>query len=365
MAKAEPAEKIGLKLLGHGRAALSKTGHVGLRGLKNHWPILLALSILFSLAVPFLLGGLRQFTLLKYLHWWAALVFVLMIFLSWLANANRLRLISQDVGKRLRITEGVTMTAAAEFAGVATPGSLGQAATYTYFFKQEGLRLGTAMGMMAVIVVTDLLFYISMMPCAAVALIFERHLKSNTTGLFAVVLGVAAGGTLILYVLIRHYRQVYFFLSRRLTRVHWLARRRYQLARMIVEFANAFRLIGRMSWGQRFGLYFSTVGYWLPRYGILLALIPLLGLTVPFAYLFLIQGVLNLGGQVFILPGGGGGVDAGYAVFLSPYLNREALALTLLLWRTFTFYWYLVIGGLFFLIKTGKAAHRLLLRKSV
>ncbi|MEJ2672829.1 MAG: lysylphosphatidylglycerol synthase domain-containing protein, partial [Deltaproteobacteria bacterium] len=247
--------------------------------------------------------------------------------------------------------------------GVATPGSVGMPATYTYFFKSQGLRLGTAMGMMAVIVVTDLLFYISMMPCAAIAMLFEVHLKSNTTSLLAVVLGLAAVGTVGLYVLIRRYRQIYNFLSRRLDRISWLAQRKYKLARMIVEFVQAFRLIGRMSWPQRFGLYFSAVGYWLPRYGILLALMPLLGKAVPSAYLFLVQGVLNLGGQMFILPGGGGGVDAGYVALMSPYLDRETLSLTLLVWRTYTFYWYLGIGGLVFLFKTGKAAHRLLLRK--
>jgi uncharacterized protein (TIRG00374 family) len=365
MPKASPTGRLATKFLGHGRAAISKTGHIGLRGLKSHWPILLALSLLLSLMVPLLLGGLRQFALLKDLPWWAALVFALMIFLSWLANANRLRLICKDVGKRLRITEGVAMTAAAEFAGVATPGSIGMAATYTYFFKEKGFRLGTALGMMAVIVVTDLLFYISMMPCAAIAMIFEPHLKSNANSLLTVVLGVAAGGTLVLYALIRHYRRVYFFFSRRLTRVTWLARQRYQLTRMIVEFMQAFRLIGRMSWGQRLGLYFSAIGYWLPRYGILLVLIPLLGQIVPFAYLFLIQGVLNLGGQMIVLPGGGGGVEAGYVAFMRPYLNWETLSFSLLVWRTFTFYWSLGIGGLFFLFKTGKAAHRLLLRKSL
>jgi uncharacterized protein (TIRG00374 family) len=349
--------------LERGRLVIGKTGQTGFRGMRRHWPILLAVSLALSLLIPLLLGGLHQFKLLSHLHWWAAILFALMILFSWFSNANRLRLIHEDVGQRLRLREGVLMTAAAEFAGVATPGSIGLVATYTYFFKQRGVRLGTAMGMMAVIVVTDLLFYISMMPCAAIAMLFETHLKSNATSLLAMVIGLVVAGTLILYVLIRHYHQIYNFLSRRLDRISWLAKRRYQLARMIVEFVQAFRLIGRMSWGQRLGLYISTLGYWLPRYGILLALIPLMGKTVPFAYLFLVQGVLNLGGQMFILPGGGGGVEAGYVAFLSPYLNRETLSLTLLVWRTYTFYWYLGIGGLIFLFKTGKAAHRLLLRK--
>jgi uncharacterized protein (TIRG00374 family) len=254
------------------------------------------------------------------------------------------------------------MTAAAEFAGVATPGSIGMAGTYTYLFKQQRVSLGAAMGMLAVVVVTDLLFYGTLMPCAALALLFAGSSQSNTADLVTVVLGVVAGGGLILYALIHYYRRLYHFLSRRLSRVSWAAKRRYRLARATVEFAHAFRLIGRMSWRQRLALYCCTVGYWLPRYGILLVLITIMAQGVPLAYLLLVQGVLNLGGQMFILPGGGGGVDAGYAAFLSPYLDRQTLAFTLLVWRTFTFYWYLVIGGLIFTFKTGKAAHRLLTR---
>jgi uncharacterized membrane protein YbhN (UPF0104 family) len=64
-----------------------------------------------------------------------------------------------------------------------------------------------------------------------------------------------------------------------------------------------------------------TLGFWLPRY-LLLFLIHLAGQAVPWAYLFLVQGALHLGSQIFIMPGGGGTVDAGYAAFLSPYLDR-------------------------------------------
>jgi len=41
-------------------------------------------------------------------------------------------------------------------------------------------------------------------------------------------------------------------------------------------------------------------------------------------------------------------------------MGLEALAFTLLVWRTYTFYWYLIIGGPIFLYETGGAAHRLL-----
>jgi uncharacterized membrane protein YbhN (UPF0104 family) len=81
---------------------------------------------------------------------------------------------------------------------------------------------------------------------------------------------------------------------------------------------------------------------------------------VPLAYLFLVQGALNLGSQIFLMPGGGGTVDAGYAAFLGSYLDRETLAFTLLVWRTYTFYWFLIVGGPIFSFKTAQVAHDLI-----
>ncbi len=360
--KLSSADRLGSRLWSRKHGSAGKK--TWLARLKKHWPVLLAASICLSLLVPFLLGGLGQFQLLSHLHWWVPLIFILMIVCSWFSNSHRLRHVTGAMARPLALGEGMTMTAAAEFAGVATPGSLGMAGTYTYLFKQQGVSLGAAMGMLAVIVVTDLLFYGTLMPFAAIAMLFEGSDYANAAALVTVVLGVVGAGALLLYVLIRHYRQIYRFLSRKLARIQWLANRRFRLARMMMEFVHAFRLIGRMSWQQRLGLYFSTVGYWLPRYGILLVVIPLLGKTVPFAYLFLVQGALNLGGQMFILPGGGGVVDAGYAALMSPYLDKQTLAITLLVWRTFTFYWYLVVGGLIFMVKTGKAARTLLEKTS-
>ena len=48
---------------------------------------------------------------------------------------------------------------------------------------------------------------------------------------------------------------------------------------------------------------------------------------------------------------------------MSPYMGIEAIAFTLLVWRTFTFYWYLVVGGPVFIYKAGRAAWDLLGKK--
>ncbi len=202
------------------------------------------------------------------------------------------------------------------------------------------------------------------MPLAAILQIFEGTARHNTLALLGVIMGVVLGSALVLGALVRNFRRVYRFVSRQMAKVSWLAQRRYRLARGTVHVIKALRALGKMPPLHLLWLYLITLGFWLPRYLVLIVVIHLVGHSnVPFTYLLLVQGVLNLGGQVFLLPGGAGTVDAGYAFFLSPYLARETLAFTMLVWRTYNFYWFLLVGGPIFLFRTGKAAHDLLTRK--
>ena len=70
--------------------------------------------------------------------------------------------------------------------------------------------------------------------------------------------------------------------------------------------------------------------------------------------------MLHLGGQASFIPGGGGIEEGGYVAFMRPFMGAQALAFTLLVWRAFTFYWYLVVGGPIFVYKAGRAAWDLL-----
>lgn len=334
------------------------------RGLNKPWWLLIV-SVLITLTVPLLLGGLAQFRLLYRLTWWASCLLFLLALISWGFNAWRTRFLLKRLGLKIGFPEAALTTISAEFAGVTTPGSVGMAATYTFLFHNLGLTLGEAIGLMGVITVTDLIYFGTVMPLAAILQVFEGAALHNTAVLMAVIMGVVGGSAMVLGALLRNYRRVYLFVSRQMAKVFWLASRRYRLARGTIHLIRALRALRKMPKLHLVGLYFIVLGFWLPRYLVLIAVIHLVAhSSVPFAYLLLVQGVLNLGGQVFLLPGGAGTVEAGYVAFLGSYLRPELLAFTLLVWRAFTFYWYLVVGGPIFLFKTGKAARDLLTRKA-
>jgi uncharacterized membrane protein YbhN (UPF0104 family) len=167
--------------------------------LKKSWLWLLAASIGLSLALPLALGGLGQFKLLDRLSWWAALLFTLLMVVSWLFNSWRIRMLMRVGGRRVSWREAVLTTASAEFAGVTTPGGVGMPATYIFLFHGLGVGVPEAVGLEGLIVVTDLVFYVTVMPLAALILLFEVGAKPDVLHLVAVVMLVVVGAAAVLW----------------------------------------------------------------------------------------------------------------------------------------------------------------------
>ncbi len=327
--------------------------------IKKRYLLLLLSSILLTLAVPLWLSGWKGFGMMSRLPWWVAILLALMMLISWGFNTLRVRHLANTLDVKIAPGECALIVMATEFAGASTPASAGMPATYTFLLKKLGLRFGQAMGMVTVLVILDMIFFGLFMAMASLALALSGTVDRlpQLLGLSALVL---VGGGALLWGLVRYHRPLFHVVGRLMGRVSWLARYRYPLARTIVEFIRAVRILNRISWPQRFLLFLATICYWLPRYCVLAVANMLASQSVSLAYLFLVQGLLNLGGQVFVLPSGGGGVDAAYGLLMHSFLDPKNIAFTLIVWRAYTFYWYLAVGAPIFLFKTGQAAQQLL-----
>jgi len=320
---------------------------------------LLLLSILLTLMVPALISGLKGFGQLSRLPWLLAIGLGVLMVLSWFFNGARVRHLLKGLGKPVSGRQAVIIAISAEFAGHATPASSGMPVTFAFLLKDLGLKLGRAMGLVGIIMALDILFFLSAMLLALIALVV-RYSLSRTEYLAGLALAVAGGAIFSVWLGIRHYRAVYHFISRQMARFRWTVKYRYSLARTTVEFIRALKDIRALSWGIRIKLALHTVAYWLPRYSVLIIAVGLVSKHVPVAYLFLIQGLLNIGSEAFLIPAGGGGVDALFYGLLAPFLSAGNIVFCLIVWRVYTFYLYLVLGGPIFLMRTGKAAKDLL-----
>ena len=95
-----------------------------------------------------------------------------------------------------------------------------------------------------------------------------------------------------------------------------------------------------------FASYLASVAHVAMRLCVLPALVLGAGAAVPLAPLALWPLGLLYGAAIVPAPGGGGAVELAFSAALSKTIGPRLFAAALLWWRFYTFYLYIVIGGL-------------------
>ena len=326
--------------------------------MKRSWLILIAISLVLSLSIPVLYGGVDSLHTVQAVPVHSLLLLLAMILLAWCCNAARIRLLVRALGGQISRRAALTTVIASEFAGVATPAGAGNPATYILLLSRHGLPVSSGAAVIAVDHFTNLVFFGTAMPLAIVLFAISGGI-SHPLRIAALMVGLLGLGLGLLVWLMRHYRSIVLMAGRFLFRFRRLRRFRYRLARRALRFRRSIRVLASMGLGRLGLLYLYCLMHWMLRYSVLPLVILILGQAIPWGYLFVMQGVLLFLGQVTFLPGGGGGVEIGFSAMLTPYLNASTTAAALLLWRFVTFYWYLLAGAPVFALVTGKSVARL------
>lgn len=330
---------------------------------RRYAPLLIALGLPLCLAVPLLYGGGAAFAGLARLPGWAYAVLATMMLLSWWCNAARLWLLSASLGHALRLRELVAITGAADFAGAVTPAGSGALAAKLYALHRRGLPVARGVALHAVDRLLDIGWFALAMPGAALLWVAGRGTSTAAWQLGLAFGAGAAAGLLGLLWLLRRHRRVLGWLTRLLRRCGG-DRRRYRLARALVQFRRALGVLLAMERRRVLLLYLCCIGHWLLRYGVLPVLLWALGTPLSAAYLFMVQGLALLAGQFAFLPGGGGAVELGLGLFLRPFLPPAEIAAVLLAWRGFTYYGVVLAGAPLFVWSVGRARRAAVARRA-
>jgi uncharacterized protein (TIRG00374 family) len=326
--------------------------------MKRSWLVLTIASLVLSLAIPVLYGGFDSLRAIRDIPPESILLLLVMIIGAWCLNSARIRLLVRALGGNLSRRAALSTVVASEFAGVATPAGAGNPATYVLLLSRHGLPMSSGAAVVAVDHLTDLVFFGTAIPTAILLFALDGGI-SHPLRIAGLMLGLLVLGLVALLLLLRNYRPFVLWAGRSLYRFPRLRRFRFRLARGVLRFRDNVRVLLSMGLARLMLLYLYCMLHWMLRYSVLAIVIWVLGKSVPWGYLFVMQGVLLFLGQVTFLPGGGGGVEIGFSALLAPYLDATSTAAALLLWRFATFYWYLIAGAPVFALATGKTAARL------
>jgi uncharacterized protein (TIRG00374 family) len=267
-----------------------------------------------------------------------------LMLLSWLFEGQRLRLICAGVGLQIPLRSALPLVMAAEFAGASTPAASGMGAAYLVFLYRRGLNAGTAAAILLAIAITDLIFMIFIFLFSLLYLsLFQGNLPDVRIILW---LALITFTTIALLYAIWHFerRRIVRAIDSRGQKFAVYRTYRQRIALFISRFFRALELLRQTHWKQRGKIFLSAAGYWTPRYLVLWALMQYVGAHVSVPYIVVSQTLLNLTSQLSFLPGGAGSVGAAYSLLFGTSLPSGDLAFSLLGWRLFTYYWYLLLG---------------------
>lgn len=260
-------------------------------------------------------------------------------------SAAKIRYLADKViGKMAAVRIALTW----DFASAVTPSTIGGAPVATFAMTREGIKLGQSSAIMLYSVLLDQLWYALAVPILLISGVYFEVLPEEIglVGNISMVLiytGLLLYGALLAYGLlinpsaIKKVISVVFklpFLRKYSDKVHEETENLESYSKLLKKKPYTFVLkafyLSTMTWLCKIALPVIVVLSLLPANEILLILRSL---------------AMNLAFLVIPTPGGSGGVEGLFAIFLGPLIDRKAfIGLAVFTWRIITYYSSIGLG---------------------
>ncbi|MBD9609031.1 uncharacterized protein (TIRG00374 family) [Pseudomonas sp. PvR086] len=315
--------------------------------------ILLVIALLAAVLIPALLGGGETWSRLQRfpLEW--LLIMFGMILLCWVLNTLRLRLLLGDQRDKVSRLKSLGVVMSAEFAYCATPGGSGGPLTIMALLARHGVRPARGSAVFAMDQLSDLLFFLCALSAILIYALFQ-HLSQRLEWMLTVSAISLFGGLFSCVLMARCHRSLIRLSGRLLARFNVKEATRLRWARKLLHFLAAFTDTLKLPFQTLITVFALTCLHWVLRYSVLYLALRGLGVDLQWAWCFLIQMLSLSAGQFSLLPGGAGAAELTSAALLAPMVGKSTAAAAILIWRTVTYYFYLVIGGPVFLLMLGR-----------
>ncbi len=321
------------------------------------WPFLLSLVVLILIgystfepaAFKQTLSGINSGFLIAT----AIMVILRVIFGAW-----RFSFISRG---KLNFIKGLRGQLAWDFFSNVTPAALGGGPfAAIYVAKDSKMRVGETTALVLFTILLDQLWAALMIPFILTSAVYIAVIPPQfgsvgtlaVIGYFALMLswvGVFGYATLFRPELIER-------LSDRIFRIGLLKRFRQRVATEMNKMSEGARMLRAQPFSFFSKAFILTAATWIPRY-----LLPVFIVLSVFqdleAFLFFVRGItMTVASFIVPTPGGAGGIEGLYVLFLGPMIPTALVAPTLFLWRFFGYYIFVAFGA--FLFYNGKQSQK-------
>ncbi|WP_273267032.1 lysylphosphatidylglycerol synthase transmembrane domain-containing protein [Flexistipes sinusarabici] len=278
---------------------------------------------------------------------WYLLFF--MTFFAWFSKSLRLFTLLKALDYPVILRKSFMISFSSEFAVAATPSGFGGNVVQFAFLKKTGLSPSEIISVVALENLIDIMIFIILfIP------IFFVFYGNNLLNQF---LGIAEN-KLIIPALLNHLEiaaaiVLFCFIILSIIMLKFKRKliaffEKFNVLAEIKKSYSCFKELFRRRKSALIAVSFFSFTQWICRYGILPLIAYELGADEGVFFLFLIQGIFISIGHMLFLPGGSGGVEIMASAVLTFFLPVQLIGMTVILWRFFTYYMYLLLGGVVF-----------------
>jgi uncharacterized protein (TIRG00374 family) len=280
-----------------------------------------------------------------------------------LLGGSRLRYISHG---KLSLVRGMRGAVAWDFMSAVTPSAVGGAPLAAYFVaKDNRIPVGEATAILLFSMLMDQIWFAVSIPLIL--------LTTAYIDVFPPALGAIGAGTLSAYFVGMMLWAVFFAyatlirpgileqVATWIVRLKWLRRFEGRVRRELVQLRRQAAVL--RSQPPRFFVigFLWSAGIWLTRYltllFVVLSVYPLVD-----AFTFVVRtGAMMLTAMAIPTPGGSGGIEGLYVLFLAPLMPKGIVGPTLLAWRLLAYHLFIAAGS----VMTFFAVKRRFLRKNM
>ncbi|MDP6490193.1 MAG: flippase-like domain-containing protein [Kiritimatiellia bacterium] len=306
------------------------------------------------------LAQLRNFPL------WCLPIMFVMVCVAWTCAGTRLWLISRSMGYGFRYRDMLTMGLASEFGVSASPAGVGGAAVRMGYLHRAGVPMHSALTVFAADSVLDTIFFLLLTPVTIVVMVRDPSWWGIARGGLKLGPGtpvLLASMVLLALLVIRFWSAIIRLIDRVVVRVP--GSKRFRLPARWRHLQHMVKRTVHRAWtGTHFlvrsrpGVLLASLALsgtqWVCRYGILPLILFAFHTARNPVPLLLLQGFFFALALVLVLPGGGGGIELLTTAVLRYFVPLSLVGIVVLIWRLFTYYLYLLVGGIVF----AKSCHR-------
>ena len=240
-----------------------------------------------------------------------------------------------------------------DFFSNVTPAALGGGPfAAIYVSRDSKMPIGETTALVLFTILLDQLWSVLMVPLILITAVYMAVIPEGvgTVGTFAI-LGYFAA--MLAWVTLLGYSTLFRpdliqRLSDRIFRVRFLRRFRKRVATAMTQMSDSARMLRSQPPTFFARAFLLSAGTWIPRYLLPVFLVLSVLPDLDAILLFLRSITMMVCSFVVPTPGGAGGIEGLYALFLGPLMPKSFVAPTLLMWRFFGYYVFVGLGGFIF-----------------